>query len=105
VVESAPVAGETIFRQTGFQVSSTANTIKINTNGISPPSATPQLCLVIPNANNTTAATIQFDAFTALSLLRWNGNALQADEVVSGVPFLLNITSTDARIYASGLTA
>ena len=99
------VAGETIFRQQSFQAGSTANAIKITTNGISILSATPQLCLIIPNANNTTAATIQFDAQAAVAIQRWNGNALQADEAVNGVPLLLNVTNTAATIYASGLTA
>lgn len=99
--QSAAVAGSTIF--TASSVSGT-NTITCASNGMAAYSATVQF-LYIKLANTISgAATIAIDALGTLDFKSPTGAALATGEAVAGVPMLLAITSTDARIVATGLT-
>ena len=89
------VAGETLFRQTA--IAGSANALAITSNGLASLSATPQLILITPAANNTLAATIAYDGGAVLPLLSNIGNPLAADELIAR-PTLVSATSTDTRI-------
>lgn len=96
------VAGETIFRQTA--IAGTANAPVITTNGLATLTATPQFVMVTFASDNSTAMTIQFDAQSAVALKSPSGAALAAGEAMGGRPYLLSVTSSEARIYMSGVT-
>lgn len=99
--QSAAVAGSTIF--TASAVSGT-NAITCTSDGMAALSATVQF-LYIKLANTiTVSATLTIDAFATLALKSPAGVALADGEAVAGVPMLLAITSTDARIVATGMT-
>lgn len=91
------VAGETLFRQTA--IAGSANALQVTTNGMAIPSATPQIVLITPSANNPGAATIVFDGGAVLPLLSNTGAALNADELLAR-PTFVSVTSTDTRIIA-----
>lgn len=96
------VAGETIFRSTA--VAGTANAPEFTTNGIGTLSSTPQFILVVFGSNNSGAMTVKFDAQSAVALKSPSGAALADGEVLAGRPYLLSATSTEVRIYMSGVT-
>lgn len=96
------VAGETIFRATA--VAGSANAPELTTNGLDTLSATPQLILVVFVSNNSGAMTIKYDAQAAGDLKSPSGAALANGEVLAGRPYLISATSTESRIYLSGVT-
>lgn len=96
------VAGETIFR--GTVTGGTANAPEITTNGLDTLSATPQLILVVFSQSNTGAMQIKYDAQALGALKSPSGAALANGEVLAGRPYLLSVTSTESRIYLSGVT-
>jgi hypothetical protein len=96
------VAGETIFRATA--VGGTANDPEITTNGLATLSATPQLILVVFASSNSGAMTIKWDAQAAQALKSPGGSALANGEVLAGRPYLISVTSAEARIYMTGVT-
>lgn len=96
------VAGETIFRATA--VGGTANDPEITTNGLATLSATPQLILVVFASSNSGAMTIKWDAQAAQALKSPGGSALASGEVLAGRPYLISVTSAEARIYMTGVT-
>ena len=90
------VAGYTVFEAT--VIAGTADAIEATVPGMATLSATPQFIWVTPTANNTGAATIKFNGGAFVSLKSPMGVALAADEWISGVPYMIRATSTDARI-------
>ena len=96
------VAGETLFR--GTYSAGVATAPEFTTNGLAILSSTPQLVLVVFNADSTGAMTVKFDAQSAVSLKSPGGSAIASGEGLAGRPYLLSVTSTEARIYMSGVT-
>lgn len=101
-VNTLSVAGETIFRAT--YSTGTANAQQFTTNGLDTLSATPQLVFVVFNADPTGATQVKFDAQSFIDLKSPGGAAIGNGEVLAGRPYLLSVTSTEARIYTSGVT-
>lgn len=96
------VAGETIFR--GSVTGGSANAPELTTNGLDTLSATPQLILVVFTNSNTGAMQIKYDAQAIGDLKSPSGAALADGEVLAGRPYLISATSTESRIYLSGVT-
>ena len=99
--QTLAVAGSTVF--TASSVAGT-NTITATTDGLLVPSVTPQYVMFTPANNITGPASITFDAWPTLNFNSPLGNALNSDEVVAGIPYMLRVTSTDIRIQFSGAT-
>jgi len=99
--QSAAVAGSTIFKASNV---AGTNTITCDTDGLDTLSATSQFVRIKPANTVTGPATIAFDVQAAIALLSPTGAALANGEFIAAVPYILEVTSTDARILGSGAT-
>lgn len=99
----ASVVGSTAFIASA--IAGTANSIDATVPGLSALSSTPQFVWVTPALNNTTTAQIKFNGGSYVPLVRDDGTALSANDVVADHKLLLAATSTSAQIWTANMRA
>jgi hypothetical protein len=89
---------------TATSIGGTNNAQSFTTDNLLGLSAIPILVWVIPVLTNTGPMTITIDDNSLIPLYSPMGNPLNNAEFVTGVPYLLIVTNTYAKIFTSGAT-
>lgn len=87
---------------TGTSAGGTVNAQTFTTDNLSGLSATPVLIWVVPVFTNTGPMTINIDSNLLIPLYSPLGAPLGNAEFVTGIPYLLYVTNTYARVFTSG---